>query len=174
MSAPISVQSHTTPQDDARATLRTWLRLLACTNLIEGRIRTLLREQFDTTLPRFDLLAQLDAAAAESVRGLTMSELSRRLMVTNGNLTGLVDRLVRERLVSRAVSPQDRRTQMVRLTPLGKRTLDTMTPDHQAWVESMFDGLTPDERAQLYTLLGKLRTSARRAGMAATAEEDTV
>lgn len=174
MSASFSTQHAHNANDDARATLRTWLRLLACTNLIEGRIRTLLREQFDTTLPRFDLLAQLDAAAAESVRGLTMSELSRRLMVTNGNLTGLVDRLVRERLVSRAVSPQDRRTQMVRLTPLGKRTLDAMTPDHLAWVESMFDGLTTDERDQLYILLGKLRTSARRAAMTATPSEDTI
>lgn len=89
-----------------------------------------------------------------------MSELSRRLMVTNGNLTGLVDRLVRERLVSRVVAPSDRRTQMVRLTPLGKRTLDGMIPDHRQWVEQLFAALTPDECTQLHTLLGKLKASA--------------
>jgi len=139
--------------------------------MIESRIRTLLRSEFDTTLPRFDLLAQLDAAASESVQGLTMSELSRRLMVTNGNLTGLVDRLVRERLVSRAVSPTDRRTQMVRLTPLGKRTLDAMTPDHLAWVESMFTELTDDERTQLHHLLGKLKTSVRNAPLTSSLSE---
>lgn len=144
-------------------TLRTWLRLLACSNVIEGRVRGLLREEFDTTLPRFDLLAQLDAAAAESVHGLTMSELSRRLMVTNGNLTGLVDRLVREDLVSRAVSPNDRRTQIIRITPAGKQALDTMTPDHLRWIRSMFSELTPDECRQLYLLLGKLKHSAQNA-----------
>jgi DNA-binding MarR family transcriptional regulator len=144
-----------------RIALRTWLRLLACSNTIEGQIRSRLRARFLTTLPRFDLLAQLDAAASESVRGLTMSELSRRLMVTNGNLTGLVDRLARERLVTRAVLPRDRRTQIVRLTPAGKQALDAMTPDHLAWVSAMFTRLTEQERMQLYTLLGKLKTSAQ-------------
>jgi DNA-binding MarR family transcriptional regulator len=152
-------------QDDSgttgRAVLRTWLRLLTCANLIEGRIQTLLRERFETTLPRFDLLAQLDAAASESVQGLTMSDLSRRLMVTNGNVTGLVERLAREKLVTRTISPRDRRTQMVRITPTGKRALDTMTPDHLGWVQAMFAGLSAEERTQLYTLLGKLKSSAQ-------------
>jgi DNA-binding MarR family transcriptional regulator len=92
-----------------------------------------------------------------------MSELSRRLMVTNGNLTGLVDRLARERLVTRAILPQDRRTQIVRLTPAGKQALDAMTPDHFAWVSEMFGGLTEQERTQLYTLLGKLKASVQQA-----------
>lgn len=146
-----------------RAVLRTWLRLLACSNIIEGHIRSELRENFDTTLPRFDLLAQLDAARAEAPRGLTMSELSRRLMVTNGNLTGLVDRLVREGLVTRTVSPPDRRAQMISLTSDGKDALDTMTPDHAKWVQNMFAGMTDTERRQLYTLLGKLKNSAQTA-----------
>lgn len=152
-----------TVEADGRLALRTWLRLLGCANLIEGRLQTMLRERFETTLPRFDLLAQLDSAAAESVQGVTMSELSRRLMVTNGNVTGLVERLAREKLVSRVISPSDRRTQMVRLTPAGKAALDTMTPDHSAWIQTMFTALTPEERTQLYTLLGKLKSSAQQA-----------
>ncbi|MEP6992345.1 MAG: hypothetical protein ABJA80_15545, partial [bacterium] len=88
MSAP-----HTTTSPSPRAaaashaSLRTWLRLLTCSNLVERAVRRRLRDDFDTTLPRFDVLAQLDAAARDAVQGLTMSELSRRLMVTNGNLT---------------------------------------------------------------------------------------
>lgn len=148
---------------DGRSVLRMWLRMLACTNLIEGRVRGALREQFDTTLPRFDLLAQLDAAATEAPRGLTMSELSRRLMVTNGNLTGLVDRLVREGLVTRLVSPPDRRAQMISLTVAGKRALDDMTPAHSEWISDMFDGLSDTERRQLHRLLGKLKRSVQAA-----------
>src|SRR5438128_10764293 len=84
-----------------RASLRTWLRLLACTNLIETRLQSRLRQKFGTTLARFDVLAQLDARETEDGSGLTMTELSRRLMVTNGNLTGLIERLLAERLVAR-------------------------------------------------------------------------
>ncbi|MDQ6736745.1 MAG: MarR family transcriptional regulator [Gemmatimonadota bacterium] len=152
-------KEHDTQADD-RSVLRTWLRLLACTNIIENRVRTSLRAQFDTTLPRFDLLAQLDAAAMESPRGITMSELSRRLMVTNGNLTGLVERLAREGLVTRTASLPDRRAQIVSLTPEGKRALDSMTPEHAGWVRDMFEGLSDSDRHQLYTLLGKLKRSA--------------
>jgi DNA-binding MarR family transcriptional regulator len=145
----------------AHAPLRTWLRLLASSTLVEREVRRRLRVEFDITLPRFDVLAQLDAASRESVHGLTMSELSRRLMVTNGNLTGLIEALVGERLVSRAVSPTDRRTQIVRLTASGRRALHAMTPAHERWIDDMFGGLTPDECAQLHSLLGRLRGSIR-------------
>lgn len=148
-------------QGDAKVSLRTWLRLLACTNLVERDVRARLRDQFDTTLPRFDVLAQLDAASRESRAELTMSELSRRLMVTNGNLTSLVERLVNEGLVRREKAPLDKRTQFVRLTAAGKRALDAMTPEHQRWIESLFAELTSSERTQLYALLGKLRTSVQ-------------
>src|SRR6478735_2858684 len=90
-----------TSAEQGTASLRSWLRLLECSTLVEGEVRRRLRDEFDTTLPRFDLLAQLDLAQRERVPGLTMSELSRRLMVTNGNLTSLVERLVHERLISR-------------------------------------------------------------------------
>lgn len=156
---PVAPASNGYP--DTRPALRTWLRLLACTNIIEGRVRGALREQFGTTLPRFDLLAQLDAAATDAPAGITMSELSRRLMVTNGNLTGLVDRLAREGLVARAVSAPDRRAQMISLTTAGKRALDAMTPVHATWIGDMFEGLSEPERGQLYRLLGKLKHSAQ-------------
>ena len=156
MTIPVGAQD-----DDGRDAVRTWLRLLACTTLIEREVRGRLRARFETTLPRFDVLAQLDAAERQSVRGLTMSELSQRLMVTNGNLTGLVERLAQERLVSRAASPSDGRVQIVRLTATGKRALDAMTPEHHAWIDELFAGLSPDERAQLYALLGRLRASVR-------------
>lgn len=150
-----------TPQDDASASLRSWLRLLDCSTLVETEVRRRLHAQFHTTLPRFDVLAQLDLARRENVPGLTMSELSRRLMVTNGNLTALVERLAREKLIRRATSPSDKRMSIISLTPAGKRTFDAMTPAHRKWIVEMFGGLSPEERDQLYALLGKLRGSIR-------------
>lgn len=144
-----------------RASLRAWLRLLGCTTLVEREVRGRLRDEFDTTLPRFDVLAQLDAASRESADGVTMSELSRRLMVTNGNLTSLVERLVQEGLVKREPAPGDRRTQMVRLTAAGKRSIDTMTNEHRQWIELMFTDVSATDRIRLYELLGKLRSSVQ-------------
>jgi len=160
VTAPLAPATST----DGRGALRTWLRLLACTSLVERAVRRRLRERFATTLPRFDVLAQLDAAERDGdgpAAGLTMSELSQRLMVTNGNLTGLVERLAEERLVRRAPSPRDGRVQLVRLTVAGKRALDAMAPEHQAWIDAMFAGLGDDDRARLYDLLGALRGSIR-------------
>lgn len=148
-------------RNDPRASLRTWLRLLKCTSLVEREVRGRLRDQFDTTLPRFDVLAQLDAAARESKAEVTMSDLSRRLMVTNGNLTSLVGRLVREGLVKRETLSTDRRTQIVRLTAAGKRSIDAMTAEHQQWIVSLFSELTSTDRARLFELLGKLKMSVQ-------------
>ncbi|HTP84936.1 MAG TPA: MarR family transcriptional regulator [Alphaproteobacteria bacterium] len=135
--------------------LRVWLRLLTCANLIEQRVRAGLREEFDVTLPRFDVLAQLDRAP----EGLSMGELSDRLMVSNGNVTGLVDRLVDEGLVLRVPSPQDRRQSRVTLAPAGKRSFDAMTPQHERWIDDLFAGLSRPEMAQLLELLAKLKRS---------------
>jgi DNA-binding MarR family transcriptional regulator len=146
-------------ESDDRLQLRVWLRLLTCVNLIETKIRGRLREAFGTTLPRFDLLAQLDRAP----QGLTMGELSSRLMVTNGNVTALADALVRESLALRETMPGDRRSLRLRLTPAGKRAFDAMTPAHAAWIDDMMDDLDPAELAQLMALLGKLKRSAQRA-----------
>lgn len=140
---------------DDRMDLRVWIRLLTCSNMIEREVRQNLREEFDITLPRFDLLAQLERAPG----GLTMGELSRRLMVTNGNVTGLIDRLVGEGLVERQPAPSDRRAQMVRLTPAGKAAFHGMAPVHQKWIHGMLEGLGRDELEALHDLLGKLKDS---------------
>ena len=146
---------------DGREQLRLWLRLLACTNMIESRVRSRLRVDFDTTLPRFDMLAQLDAASTDAPQGITMGELSRRLMVTNGNVTGLTERLVQEGLVRRKVSAKDRRQLRVALTPQGKRALAGMVVDHKRWIDAMFAGLSADEVSQLYQLIGRLKDSVQ-------------
>ena len=102
--------------EDHRDELRLWLRLLTCSTLIEGEVRRRLRERFDVTLPRFDLMAQLDKAPD----GMMLSDLSKRMMVSNGNLTGLVDRLAASGHLDRRVSPTDRRAQVISLTPAGR------------------------------------------------------
>lgn len=141
--------------------LRLWLRMLACTNQVEACIRSRLRMEFGTTLPRFDMLAQLEAAG--DGLGLTMSELSHRLMVTNGNITGLAGRLVREKLVTRSVAPHDRRSQRLRLTRAGRRALLQMAAEHRRWIEHMFAGVTREHLEQLYAAMGELRTSVQEA-----------
>ncbi len=146
---------------DDKLELRVWLRLLTCANLIESHVRAGLRETFDITLPRFDLLAQLDRAA----EGLTMGELSERLMVSNGNITGLTDRLVTEGLVSRSPSRSDRRKSRVKLTQAGKRAFDAMTPVHERWIDEMLAAMSRGEMAQLLDLLGKLKRSVQSTGL---------
>ena len=133
--------------------LRLWLRLLTCTQLVEKQVRTLLRERFDTTLPRFDLMAQLERAPA----GLKMNELSRRMMVTGGNVTGLTDELARDGLVSREASPADRRAWIVRLTPKGKSTFAGMADEHERWIRELFAGFDAAAVAALHAQLGTLR-----------------
>jgi DNA-binding MarR family transcriptional regulator len=158
-----ATEQHAVSGAQPHAALRTWLGLLGCANLIERQVRRRLREEFDTTLPRFDVLAQLEAAqrTEAGADGLTMSELSRRLMVTNGNLTGLVERLAQEGVVSRASSAVDRRSQIVRLTEAGQQALDAMLPAHELWIEELFADLSSYDRAQLQALLGRLRASIR-------------
>jgi DNA-binding MarR family transcriptional regulator len=137
--------------------LRAWLRLLTCANLIEGRVRNGLRETWNITLPRFDLLSQLHRAGAD---GLTMGELSRAMMVTAGNVTGLVEALAGEGLVKRETSADDRRQSRVRLTPAGKRGFEVMLPEHERWIDEAFSGLEPTELKRLLDLLAKLKRSA--------------
>ena len=143
--------------DAHHESLRLWLRLLTCTLTIERRVRARLRERFTMTLPRFDLMAQLE----RNPKGLKMGELSRRLMVTSGNVTGLTDQLVAEGLVERTPIPADRRAFLVRLTAKGKRAFDIMAAEHESWVIEMFSGLSDSERERLHTLLGRLKTAMR-------------
>lgn len=133
--------------------LRLWLRLLTCTQLVEKQVRGGLREKFETTLPRFDLMAQLERAR----EGMKMNELSRRLMVTGGNITGITDQLVAEDLVERAPVPGDRRAYRVRLTAKGRRQFADMAHQHEAWVVDAFAGLSEKEVGTLHRLLGKVK-----------------
>ena len=133
--------------------LRLWLRLLTCTQLVEKQVRGGLREQFETTLPRFDLMAQLERAS----EGMKMNELSRRLMVTGGNITGITDQLVAEDLVERVPVPGDRRAYRVRLTAKGRRQFADMAHQHEAWVVDAFAGLSEKEVSTLHHLLGKVK-----------------
>ncbi len=143
--------------DDHHDALRLWLRLLTCTTLIEREIRARLRERFAITLPRFDLMAQLE----RNPQGLRMSELSRRLMVTGGNVTGLTDQLVAEGLVERKPVPTDRRAFIVRLTRAGRRAFDRMAAEHERWIVELLGGLSESERNRLHALLGRLKASVR-------------
>jgi DNA-binding MarR family transcriptional regulator len=134
--------------------LRLWLRLLTCANLIETSIRRRLQQEFDLTLPRFDLLAQLDR-----VDGLKMSELSRRLMVTSGNVTGIADQLERDGWLSREADSEDRRATRLRLTDYGRRRFRALAKIHESWVIELMSSLDRDEQRELQRLLGKLKQS---------------
>jgi DNA-binding MarR family transcriptional regulator len=147
----------------ARPELRLWLRLSACNTLIDGRLRARLRSAFDTTPPRFELMALLDKAPD----GLTMGELSKRLMVTNGNVTGIVERLVRDGLATRHAAPNDRRTHFVRLTPAGRDAYRTMARAHQDWLGELTAGMEREEVVSLLGLLDRLKRSVRATAPAA-------
>jgi DNA-binding MarR family transcriptional regulator len=141
--------------DDHRA-LRIWLRLLTCTQLIERQVRSRLRSRFDTTLPRFDLMAQLERHR----EGLKMNELSRLLMVTGGNVTAIVDQLEKEGLVERLDEPDDRRAFRIRLTKSGERTFIDMARAHEEWVVDLLAGLSRRDQDELLRLLARVKENA--------------
>ncbi|GAB4176398.1 MAG: MarR family transcriptional regulator [Rhodocyclaceae bacterium] len=134
--------------------LRLWLRMLSCTNLIEAQIRSRLRLRFATTLPRFDLMSQLE----RHPEGLKMGELARRMMVTGGNVTGITDQLVKEALVVREDNPRDRRAYMVKLTKKGREVFGEMAREHERWIVELFAGLSEARKRELYALLADLKT----------------
>lgn len=140
---------------DHKDELRLWLRLLTCSTLIESEIRTRLREEFKTTLPRFDLMAQLD----KSTVGMTVGEVSQRLMVSNGNVTAVVAGLLADGLVDKRPAPQDRRVQVLSLTALGRKTFKAMADRHEGWIAELLEGLQPADRSQLFGLLGQVKAS---------------
>lgn len=142
---------------DSHMGLRLWLRLLTTTNLVQAELRRRLRVEFDTTLPRFDLMAQLERYP----EGLRMTELSRRLMVTGGNVTGITDQLEKEGLVVRDVAPDDRRAFVVRLTAEGRALFGRMAAAHEQWVVELFGGLSLDEKSKMHERLGKLKQHLR-------------
>ena len=141
---------------DDHSALRIWLRLLTCTQLIEKRVRAGLREEFGTTLPRFDLMAQLE----RHPEGLKMNELSRLLMVTGGNVTAIVDQLEKEGLVERVAEPDDRRAWVIRLTSSGDKGFAEMARAHEQWIVQLLGGLSRRERDELLRLLAKVKMHA--------------
>src|SRR5215813_15645538 len=151
------VDRETAADEQDHTSLRLWLRLLTCTTLIENRVRARLREDFETTLPRFDLMAQL----ARHPEGLKMGELSKLMMVTGGNVTGITDQLERDGLVERVTLPGDRRAWQVRLTAKGREVFNAMATEHEAWIIAWMDSLNLEEQHTLHTLLGKLKQGVR-------------
>lgn len=135
--------------------LRLWLRLLTCANLIETTIRRRLQQEFGLTLPRFDLLAQLDRDD-----GLKMSELSRRLMVTSGNITGIADQLERDGWLARESVTGDRRATRLRLTAAGRKRFGAVAAVHETWIVELMGALDRAEQHELQRLLGKLKQNS--------------
>jgi DNA-binding MarR family transcriptional regulator len=155
----LAVDAETRASESDHGALRLWLRLFTCKTMIEREVRERLRGRFGTTLARFDLLAQLERTRT----GMRMSELSRRLMVTGGNVTGITDQLVAEGLVVRRISSSDRRVCVVRLTPKGRRQFDAMAAEHERWIVELVGGVTQHDRDALDRLLGTLKDAVGRA-----------
>ena len=140
----------------AHDALRLWLRLFTGTTLVARTVDSMLKRRFRSSLPRFDLLAQLQRAGD----GLRMGELSDRILATNGNVTWLVAALEREGLVSRRVDDTDRRAIVVRLTAAGRRHFASMARSHERLIERIFSGLTAADRRALHHALGAVKHSA--------------
>jgi DNA-binding MarR family transcriptional regulator len=139
---------------DHHQSLKLWLRMLSCTVRIENEIRSRLRTTFDITLPRFDLMAQLE----RHPDGLRMGELSKRMMVTGGNITGITDQLELERLVVRVADPRDRRAYSVKLTAEGRRAFAEMASVHEGWIADLLKDISPADKGQLIALLSQMKT----------------
>lgn len=138
---------------DDHTALKLWLRMLACTTQIEDEIRRRLRLRFDTSLPRFDYMAQL----YRKPEGLRMKELTSYLMVTGANITGLTDELERDGLVERISSATDRRSWIVHLTAKGRTQFESMAAEHEGWILELFSCFDAKTLNQLYSQLGALR-----------------
>ena len=148
---PLDLASRLT--QDHHQSLKLWLRMLSCTMRIENEIRSRLRATFDITLPRFDLMAQLE----RHPDGLRMGELSKRMMVTGGNITGITDQLEHEKLVMRVTDPHDRRASSVKLTEAGREAFNAMAKVHEAWIEELLQDIPVEDKAQLIVLLARMK-----------------
>ncbi len=155
-------------ETDHKDELRLWLRLFTCTSLIEAEVRRRLRKQFGETLPRFDLMAQLDRIED----GMTLGEVSRRMMVSAGNVTSLVERLVQIGYVERRTDPQDRRSQLIRLTRNGRKHFARMAAAHQSWVAGLLSGMSHADIEAAMAELAKVKDSVSRAIAANPPEGD--
>lgn len=136
----------TSDQED----LRLWLRMMAVHKLVTNEARRRLRAAFNMSLSRFDLMAQLDSNNI----GMRMGEISNRLMVTTGNITGLTDELEAEGLVERLADPHSRRAMLVRLTPKGKRTFRAAAKANEIWIAEFFSVLSTKDKTAMFEILG--------------------
>jgi DNA-binding MarR family transcriptional regulator len=139
--------------NDHHQSLKLWLRMLSCTTKIEAEIRSRLRTEFGITLPRFDLMAQLE----RHPEGLRMGELSKRMMVTGGNVTGITDQLEQEKLVVRVPDPKDGRAFSVKLTPAGRKAFAQMAEVHESWVAELLQDISQEDKGQLIELLSQMK-----------------
>jgi DNA-binding MarR family transcriptional regulator len=153
----MTLQTQTMPESAAHLRLKLWVRLLRAVRPIETELRRRLDREFGVTLPKFDVLAAL----ARHERGMTMTEVSRQLMVSNGNVTGIVDRLVAEGLVVRAANKADRRATFVRLTRQGLRLFETMAAAHERWVNEILASFSDEQSEAMVGLLDTLRSETR-------------
>ena len=144
-----SRKNHTATR--SKQSLRMWLGLLACESIVEQHIRTKLRREYNITLPQFDVLAKLEYIG----KLLSMTELSKQLMVSNGNVTGLIDRLARDAYVKRTPSKDDRRVQLIKLTDKGIKSFKEMAKLHERWIVELFDEMPVTDIEQLTVLLAK-------------------
>ncbi|MEY9109159.1 DNA-binding MarR family transcriptional regulator [Bradyrhizobium yuanmingense] len=156
-STPVSAKNETDQEAEYRAQTRLWLRLLACTSLIESELRRRFREEFDFTMPRFDVLAQLDREPS----GLVLGELPKRLMVSAGNLTPIVDRLVADGYITRTASNLDRRVQIVCMTVEGRKIFRRMAKSHGAWLAELLADFPADRFDGLIGELDELKAAVR-------------
>jgi DNA-binding MarR family transcriptional regulator len=159
MKADAKIRRRNVSQSKQR--LRLWLRLLRATRAMESDLRERLRVQFGITLPQFDVMAALYRKAD----GITMTELSRMLIVSNGNVTGIIDRLVADRLVTRRPAADDRRSFLVRLTPKGEQQFDVVARAHQEWVDRLLSGLDGEQAEMIIQHLDGLPDRVRNGGI---------
>lgn len=162
MNAANKARVRSAPLPISKQRLRLWLRLLRSSRAIEAQLRERLRTRFSITLPQFDVMAAL----ARSEEGMTMTELSRQLMVSNGNVTGIIDRLVAEKLVLRQAPASDRRSFIVRLTTKGASQFSVIAKAHEGWIDEMLEEFGAMEAesiiSQLDELVRRVRTREAR------------
>lgn len=145
--------------NDHHDQLRLWLRLFSVTRLMENEVRRRLQVEFDVTFPRFDILSQIYRVPD----GLNLGELSRRLMVSPGNITSVIKRLVDDGFIIRTHNPKDRRENIVQLAPLGRAKFIEMAAANEAWIRNLTAELSPADVKALLALLQKMKESTRHA-----------
>jgi DNA-binding MarR family transcriptional regulator len=160
MNAANKARVRSAPLPISKQRLRLWLRLLRSSRAIEAQLRERLRTRFSITLPQFDVMAAL----ARSEEGMTMTELSRQLMVSNGNVTGIIDRLVAEKLVLRQAPASDRRSFIVRLTPKGASQFSVIAKAHEGWIDEMLEEFGAMEAESIISQLDELVRRVRTRG----------